>query len=370
MKRLLTILMFAGILGFLVTAAAADKLEKPHFFTRGLLDCSNAIQLGCNMTVNGDNTGAPSNVTTYSCSSWDESGGEVVYELTLDDYYDLTATLSGMTCDLDIFLLATCDEAMCLAYGNTSVSGEFGPGTFYLVVDGYSGAECPYTLDVTCEEVPPAPEEDGSKCNFSNVCINWDFAQGDQGFLPVPCGTTGAPVWQYGAETLVPGAPGNVWATILNGNYANSAGEGLLSPFFTVTPDCNWMEIMHYCYTEGYVTGSGNIYDGGNVTVDEVVIPPLEGYTGVCNVGTNGCVRDEEVFAGDITAGVPIRTWGKACFDLTPFMGMTIQVRFDFGSDSSVNRPGWYLAYVKIGNAENPIPVEQSTWGGLKTLYK
>jgi hypothetical protein len=51
-------------------------------------------------------------------------------------------------------------------------------------------------------------------------------------------------------------------------------------------------------------------------------------------------------------------------------MGMTIQVRFDFGSDSSVNRPGWYLAYVKIGNAENPIPVEQSTWGGLKTLYK
>jgi hypothetical protein len=371
MKRLMTILMFAGILGLLVTTASANKpIEKPDAWTRGLLDCSNAIPLYCNSTVNGDNTGMPNNVVTYSCSSWNEAGGEVVYELTLDQYYDLTATLSGMSCDLDIFLLASCDEAACLAYGNSAVTGEFGPGTFYVVVDGYSGAECAYTLDVTCAEVPPPPEEDGSKCNFTGVCIDWDFAQGDQGFTPAPCGASGAAVWQYGAEMMVPGAPGNVWGTILNGNYLSSAGEGLLSPPFTVTPDCNWMEIKHYVYTEGYITSSGNIYDGGNVTVDEIVIPPLEGYTGVCNSGTNACVLNEEVFAGDVSAGVPIRTWGRACFDLSQFMGMTIQVRFDFGSDSSVVRPGWYLAYVKIGMTEMPIPVNQSTWGGLKTLYR
>jgi hypothetical protein len=371
MKHLLTILMVAGLLGLLATAAAANKpVDKPDFFTRGLLDCSNAIQLDCNSTVNGDNTGMPANVTTYSCSSWNEAGGEVVYELTLDHYLNLTATLSGMDCDLDIFLLADCDEAMCLAYGNVSVSGEFGPGNFYLVVDGYSGAECPYTLDVTCEEVPPPPEEDGSRCNFMDVCVNWDFAQGDQGFLPVPCAATGAPVWQYGAETMIPGAPGNVWGTILNGNYVSSAGEGLLSPYFTVTPECNWMEIQHYVYTEGYTTSTGNIYDGGNVTVDDIVIPPVEGYTGVCNVGSAACVYGEEVFAGDITAGVPIRTWGRACFDLSQFMGMTIQVRFDFGSDSSVVRPGWYISYVKIGRTEMPIPVDRSTWGGLKSLYR
>jgi hypothetical protein len=278
MKRLMTILMFAGILGLLVTTASANKpIEKPDAWTRGLLDCSNAIPLYCNSTVNGDNTGMPNNVVTYSCSSWNEAGGEVVYELTLDQYYDLTATLSGMSCDLDIFLLASCDEAACLAYGNSAVTGEFGPGTFYVVVDGYSGAECAYTLDVTCAEVPPPPEEDGSKCNFTGVCIDWDFAQGDQGFTPAPCGASGAAVWQYGAEMMVPGAPGNVWGTILNGNYLSSAGEGLLSPPFTVTPDCNWMEIKHYVYTEGYITSSGNIYDGGNVTVDEIVIPPLEG---------------------------------------------------------------------------------------------
>jgi hypothetical protein len=67
---------------------------------------------------------------------------------------------------------------------------------------------------------------------------------------------------------------------------------------------------------------------------------------------------------------VPIRTWGRACFDLSQFMGMTIQVRFDFGSDSSVVRPGWYISYVKIGRTEMPIPVDRSTWGGLKSLYR
>ena len=55
-------------------------------------------------------------------------------------------------------------------------------------------------------------------------------------------------------------------------------------------------------YTEGYITGSGNIYDGCNVTVDDIVIPPVEGYTGVCNVGSAPCVLQEEVFAGDVSA--------------------------------------------------------------------
>jgi hypothetical protein len=369
MKRLMMLLMVLALAALVAAPAdAAKPTDKPTTFTRALLDCSNAIPLACNTTVTGDNTGMPNTVDMYSCVSWTESGGEVVYELALPEYLSLTATLSGMSADLDIFLLADCDEALCLTYGNTTVSGEFGPGTFYLVVDGYFGAESAYTLDVTCEEVPATPEEDGSICNFSSVCINWDFAQGDQGFTPVSCG--GASVWQYGTESLLPAVPGNVWGTVLNGNYLPSSGDGLLSPPFTVTPDCSWMEIQHYVYCEGYITGSGNIYDGGNVTVDEIVIPPVEGYTGVCNVGSAPCVLDEEVFAGDVTGGVPVRTWGRGCFDLSQFMGMTIQVRFDFGSDSSVQYPGWYLAYVKIGTTQMPIPVEESTWGALKSLYR
>jgi len=365
------VMLAAGALCLATGVAMADKpLEKPDDFSRGLLDCTNLLPLECNSLVSGDNTGAPNNVEVYSCVSWTEGGGEVVHELILDQTYDLTITLLNTTCDLDVFLLAECDEATCLDYGNTSISGQFDAGTYYVVVDGYGTAECPFDLEVVCEVPPPPPEEPGSFCNFVSICYDWDFEMSDHGFVPAPCGDTGTPVWQYGLETTIPGAPGNVWGTILNGDYLASSGEGLLSPVFTVSESCNWMEIKHYVYTEGYLTGSGNIYDGGNVTVDEIVIPPIEGYDGLVNVGLQACVDDEEVFAGDVTAGVPNRTWGTSCFDLSQFMGMTIQVRFDFGSDSSVQRPGWYLAYVRLGTTEQPVGREETTWGTLKSLYR
>jgi len=374
MKLLLNVLLFLTLLS--LTAAWADydptkPQDKSPFSTTGLLDCSNVIPIQCGESIEGDNTNSPNNAELYSCVSWTESGGEDVYELYLDNLYDLNIVISDMFEDLDVFLLTDCDEASCTAFGNSTITGEFGPGTSYIVVDGYGGAVSPYNLTVDCELPPEPEEEDGSVCNFSTTCYDWDFTQGDWGFAPAPCDPAGgAAVWQYGAETTVPGSPGNVWATVLNGDYAASAGEGLVSPPFTVTPDCSWMEVKHYVYTEGYITGSGTIYDGCNVTVDDVVIQPFEGYTGLVASSTRACIGAEEVFAGDTTAGVPIRTWGRSCFDLSQFMGIEITVRFDFGSDSSVGRPGWYLEYVKLGQAENPIQTDETTWGQLKALYR
>ncbi len=369
------ILLMALLIVATTPVWAEDSPRKPQakidLSVTGLLDCSNAIPIQCGEIVEGDNTNSPNNVETYSCTTWNESGGEDVYSFDLDNYYQVSIALTNLEADLDVFLLTECDEAACTAFNNATITGEFGPGLFYIVVDGFSGAASPYTLTVTCELPPEPEEEDGSVCNFSSVCYDWDFGEGDWGFYPEACDPAGgAPVWAYGLETTVPGSPGNVWATVLNGDYLASSGDGLYSPPFTVTPECSWMEVKHYVFTEGYTTSSGNIYDGGNVTVDDIVIPPFEGYTGVCNVGSAACVLEEEVFAGNVTDGVPIRTWGRSCFDLSQFMNMTIQVRFDFGSDSSVQRPGWYLEYVKLGNADNPIPTEDTTWGTMKALFR
>ncbi len=371
MRTCMKVFLIAGLVCLAFGPALAGKPTfKPTTFDRGLLVCDNAIDFPCGETFAGSNVGAPANVSTYSCVGWNESGGEVVYELYLDDTYDVTVTLSNLTCDLDIFLLADCEEANCITYGDSSFSIQLNTGTYYVVVDGYNAAECGFDLTITCEAPPPPPEDPGSTCQFLSICYDWDFAVGDHGFVPEPCDVEGLPVWQYGFEAVVPGSPGNVWATILNGPYVSGAGDGLISPPFTVDPDCDWMEIKHYVYTEGYLTGSGNIYDGGNVTVDEIVIPPVEGYDGVCNSGLPDCVYQEEVFAGDITAGIPQRTWTTSCFDLSQFMGMTIRVRFDFGSDSSVTRPGWYLAYVRIGDTQGAVSDEDMTWGGIKSLYR
>ena len=374
MNRLAKVVLLAGVFCLMVGPVWADTGGKPDSkldsYSRGLLDCSNAITLQCNTSVAGDNTNSINNVELYSCVSWNEAGGEDVYVLELDDLYTLNIVISDMTADLDVFLLVDCDEALCTAYGNTTITGDFGPGTYYVVVDGYNGAVSPYTLSVDCEIPPPPPEEDGSVCDFVSLCCVMDFTQSPCMMTPAICDAAGGtPVWQWGPESLVPGAPANVWGTVLNGDYPASAGEGLLTMPFEVTPLCCWMEVKHYVYTEGYTTGSGNIYDGCNVTVDDVVIPPVEGYTGVAGSAPY-CVAGEEVFAGNVTDNVPIRTWGRSCFDLTQFMGQTIQVRFDFGSDSSVQRPGWYLEYVKFGTTEAPVPIETENWGNLKAIYR
>ncbi len=195
-------------------------------------------------------------------------------------------------------------------------------------------------------------------CNLQSVCIDWDFAQGDQGFTPAVCEVGGAPVWEHGATTFIPGAPGTVWGTVLNADYLNDSGDGLCSPEFEVTAHCNMMEIYHYYDIE-------TNFDGANVTVNGNVVTPIGGYDAVISTSTAfyaWCVDMEDGFTGHVN------TWGADCFDLSAFVGQTVSVCFDFGSDSSVTYPGWYIAQVQIGGLSTSV--EEGAWGGIKSLFR
>ena len=89
---------------------------------------------------------------SYSCSTWDESGREFVYIFSRPFWNRTTVELSGMTADLDIFILQdSCDAQNCVAYGDISVTFDAEENVaYYIVVDGYAGAEGPYTLTVSC----------------------------------------------------------------------------------------------------------------------------------------------------------------------------------------------------------------------------
>ncbi len=240
-------------------------------------------------------------------------------------------------------------------------------GTYYIEIDEYSNNDLIDEYVLTADGCPPPPEELGSVCEFLDVCYDWDFSVSDWGFMPVEC-DAGALDWEYGATTYIPGAPGNVWGTILNGDYSILSASSLVSPPFEVVPgQCDYMEVWHYVHAEWF-SETSTIWDGCNVTVNGIVIPPLEGYDGVAGTAPL-CVAGEEVFAG-MSASGPRRSWdSKSCFDLSQFAGMTIQVSFDFGSDGSVVYPGWYLAYVKVGTTNEPVSNEDRTWGGVKALY-
>lgn len=126
------------------------------------LDCSGAIDLSLGLGANvfaGTTVGAPNNVTTYGCSAWNESGGEVVYRVTFPANVTWEVGLTDMTADLDLAVLDACDESLgCLIVVDSGVFvSEPFPGEFYFVVDGYAGASGPYTITFTLTEFVAPP---------------------------------------------------------------------------------------------------------------------------------------------------------------------------------------------------------------------
>lgn len=116
--------------------------------------CDNAIPIQCNETLSGTTIGKKKIIDKYSCTPWNESGPEVIYSITTTQPGDLTASLTNMTGNLDVFILNACNPDSCLTKGNyNAVLENAPPGTYYIVVDGYEGAEGDYQLTVTCGDL-------------------------------------------------------------------------------------------------------------------------------------------------------------------------------------------------------------------------
>jgi Immune inhibitor A-like, MAM domain len=210
---------------------------------------------------------------------------------------------------------------------------------------------------VMAQEKPPQaplPTLTEVSCGLIHVEHDWDFSVSDQGFTTTPCDVTGGGtgVWAWGATTI-PGAPGTVWGTVLAGNYPNNSGEGLLSPAFTVDSLADTMEILSYVHTE-------TNFDGVNVKVNNTLLQPTPVYNATISTSTSFyayCNDNQPGWTGNSGAGAS-QVWIQQCFDLSAYNGQSIQVRFDFGSDSSVTYPGWYIAYVRIGSATVPVELQ------------
>ena len=131
----------------------------------------------------------------------------------------------------------------------------------------------------------------------------------------------------------------------------------------TVTEQCTCLELCHwYEIEEGYDGGNVKVSTDGGSTWD--LITPQEGYPALA-FEDPVCVGDEMAFAEEY---YPADEFFRNCFDLSAYIGQQIHIGFFFGSDGSYTMRGWYIDKVILGTGE--VPVEQSSWGAIKALYR
>jgi hypothetical protein len=179
------------------------------------------------------------------------------------------------------------------------------------------------------------PVGDSTLLNFSVYAFE-SFENSDAGWY-------GTGSWEWGVPASGPNAAFdglNVWATNLTGNYPNSASDSLFIGYVTVDePNASLSFYQWYDMESGW--------DGGNVAISSDgganwhIISPVGGYPDNDLPGLNR----EPGFTG-ATLG-----WQQAVFNLSDYRGMAIIVRFRFGSDTAIQRAGWYIDAVSLRGA-------------------
>ncbi|MFC1888201.1 MopE-related protein [Thermodesulfobacteriota bacterium] len=115
--------------------------------------------LGCNSYWIIDTFGGRNDLDNYSCVGFTESGPEIGGRLILAEEKHLVVDLYNLTADLDLFLLdegglgEACSD-QCIDYSSTvgdeQIDTVVGPGTYYIIIDGYAGAEGTSDMHIYC----------------------------------------------------------------------------------------------------------------------------------------------------------------------------------------------------------------------------
>lgn len=155
--------------------------------------CADPINVNPGGQFTGNTAGHANNHDVYSCSAWLESGPEVIYSVNVVTPVlpgNITAEISELPpgVDLDVFILAPggCVAGVCAdsgSYGDVSATaGGLGEGTYYIAVDGFTGDEGSYVLNVGLTGGPslaytpsnPAPIDGAFEVSPVGTVLSWD----------------------------------------------------------------------------------------------------------------------------------------------------------------------------------------------------
>jgi hypothetical protein len=152
--------------------------------------------------------------------------------------------------------------------------------------------------------------------------------------------------WQWGTPTTGPTNAHsgiNLWATMLDTNYSVNSNSQLVTVPINITGvNAPILSFYHWFDTESY-------YDGCNVKISvnggpwqllDALDPPYnEDAASTSNAGIPG----EPCYSGHDQG-----YWEEVKRDMSDYIDSTVTLMFHFGSDGSVQYPGWYIDDVSV----------------------
>ncbi len=155
-------------------------------------------------------------------------------------------------------------------------------------------------------------------------------------------------LWEWGIPSVGPPAAhsgSRCRGTNLDGSYGQDNTDEYLSLTSMLIPACDAATISFYTWYD-----IENGYDGGVVEVNNgsgwTQLDPGNDagqYDRTLNTGYGNSIEGQFAFTGTSNG------WEKKTFDLSPFIGQMVQLRFHFATDSGVHGdPGWYIDDVSL----------------------
>ena len=162
----------------------------------GYLYCGDAQALWCGEAFNYSNYDGDDNVSLYGCDgnlmNVENNGPEVVHYFTTTTAGQVTIDMTGLSDNLELFLLRSCDRGDCMDFSQNPgtsdehISAWLNPGTYYVVVDGYNGATSNYSLYVDCDnpcDLDMILSATSTGCGSNSGSINVSSTGGTPGFI-------------------------------------------------------------------------------------------------------------------------------------------------------------------------------------------
>lgn len=272
-----------------------------------------------------NNVNRYSEITDYSTGSY--TGGEKIYKLVVTDSCRIIASLLNKSnSNLHVFIKSECSPYAIGSYGESkAVFADGKPGIYYIIVDGWNGAQGIFNITVQCQ--PGKPNEGIVWFEDFEVIANERWFVTEQ-------------EWQIGELGFNPWRPAfgtKCAATNLTGNYSNARRTYLVKQeVFVVPPKLinPQLEFWHWysfaCDDYGQVRV--RVARGNNI------------FSEWKNISQQYRNRN----SSDV--------WTRTILDLSDYSDSTIQIAFYFQSDGcsfgTYEDAGWAIDNVLIKTSD------------------